>query len=115
MALFFGALAFVILASRVTTLSGTTPPPWLIAVEVGVLMAMPYILLRLVDDFTQLRALVKRVAEVGFVVGVIATAATVPALPPPVTLYIVGYFFVVSLYCAIAFIKASRRARGVTP
>ena len=29
-------------------------------------------------------------------VGVIATVVTVPALPPPVTIYIVGYFFVVS-------------------
>jgi len=114
MTLFFGALAFVILASRIATLSGTTAPPWLIAVEVGVLMAMPYILLRLVDDFTHVRSLVKRVAELGLAVGIIATVAAVPALPAPLTLYIVGYFFVVSVYCAIAFIRASRRARGVT-
>ena len=114
MALFFGALAFIILASRIATFSGTTAPPWLIAIEVGVLMAMPYVLLRLVDDFTRVRSLVKRIAELGLAVGVVATFAAVPALPPPLTLYIVGYFFVVSLYCAIAFIRASRRARGVT-
>jgi signal transduction histidine kinase len=114
MTLFFGALAFIILASRIASLSGTTPPPWLIALEVAVLMAMPYVLLRLVDDFTQVRGLTKRVAEVGLVAGIVATFASVPTLPTPVTLYIVLYFFVVSVYCAIAFIRAARRARGVT-
>jgi signal transduction histidine kinase len=114
MALFFGALAFVILASRIATLSRTTPPPWLIAVEVGVLMAMPYILLRLVDDFTHVRAVVKRVAELGFVVGVIATFVSVPALPPPLTLYIVGYFFVVSLYDGVDSRKSPPGALAVT-
>jgi signal transduction histidine kinase len=112
--LFFGALAFIILASRIAAVSGTTAPPWLIAVEVAALMAMPYILLRLVDDFTYVRGWVKRVAEVGLLAGIVATFASVPALPTPVTLYVVLYFFVVSIYCAIAFIRAARRARGVT-
>ena len=114
MTFFFGALAFLILASRIATLTGTTAPPLLIAVEVAVLMAMPYILLRLVDDFTHVRGSIKRVAEVGLVAGIVATFASVPALPTPVTLYVVLYFFVVSMYCAIAFIRAARRARGVT-
>lgn len=121
MTLFFGALAFVILASRIATLTGTTATPWLIALEVAVLIAMPYVLLRLVDDFTQVRAPVMRAAELGFVAGIVATYATVATqttavatLPTSVTLYIVGYFFVVSFYCAIAFIRAARRAKGVT-
>ena len=114
MALFFGALAFIILASRIATLSGTTAPPWLIAIEVGILMAMPYVLLRLVDDFTHVRAPIKRAAELGLAAGIVATVAAMPTLSAPLTLYIVGYFFVVSAYCAIAFIRAARRARSVT-
>jgi signal transduction histidine kinase len=114
MTLFFGALAFIILASRIAGLSGTTAPPWLIALQVAVLMAMPYVLLRLVDDFTRVRGSIKRAAEVGLVAGVVATFASVPALPTPVTLYVVLYFFVLSMYCAIAFIRAARGARGVT-
>ncbi len=114
MTLFFGTLAFVILASRIATVGGGTPPPLLIAVEVAVLMATPYILLRLVDDFTHVRALVKRVAEFGLAVGIVATFAALPELPRPVILYVVGYFFVVSIYCAIAFIRSARNARGVT-
>lgn len=112
--LFFGALTFVILASRIAALTGTTPPPWMMAVEIAIVLAMPYILLRLVDDFTLVRGAVKRAAELGLVIGVIAAFSTVPTLPPPVTLYIVGYFFVVSIYCAIAFIRAARRSKGVT-
>jgi signal transduction histidine kinase len=121
MTLFFGALAFVILASRIAALTGTTATPWLITVEVAVLITMPYVLLRLVDDFTQVRSPVKRAAELGLAAGIVATYATVatertPAatLPTPVTLYIVLYFFVVSAYCAIAFIRASHRSKGVT-
>ncbi len=112
--LFFGALTFVILATRIVTLTGTTPPPWLTALEVAVLMAMPYVLLRLVDDFTHVRTAVKRGAELGLAVGIVVTFAAVPTLPAPVTLYIVGYFFVVSIYCATAFITAARRSKGVT-
>ena len=121
MALFFGALAFVILASRIATLTGTAAMPWLMTLEVAVLLAMPYVLLRLVDDFTQVRALVMRAAELGLAGGIVATYATVATqttavatIPTPVTLYIVAYFFVVSAYCAIAFIRASHSSKGVT-
>jgi signal transduction histidine kinase len=114
MALFFGALAFIILASRIAALTGTTTPPWLLALEVAFLMAVPYVLLRLVDDFTHVRSWIKRAAELGLAAGVVATVASIPTLPTPVTLYVVTYFFVVSIYCAVAFIRAARRARGVT-
>ena len=121
MTLFFGALAFVILASRIAGLTGTTATPWLTSVEVAVLLAMPYVLLRLVDDFTQVRGAVKRAAELGLAAGIVATYATVATqttpvatLPTPVTLYIVAYFFIVSAYCAIAFIRASHSSKGVT-
>ena len=112
MTLFFGALAFVILASRISSLTGATPPAWLTALEVAVLMAVPYILLRLVDDFTRVRSGVKRAAELGFAAGVFAVVAT--GLSTPVVLYVVLYFFVVSIYCAVVFIMSARRSKGVT-
>ena len=113
MTLFFAAIAFIIVAARVAALISATPG-WLTAIEIAVLMALPYILLRLVDDFTNVRSVIKRVAELGLAAGIVATYATGPALPTPVTLYVVLYFFVVSTYCAIAFIRAARRSRGVT-
>ena len=114
MTLFFGAVAFIILASRVAALIGTAAPPWLTTVEIAVLMALPYLLLRLVDDFTHVRSAIKRAAELGLAAGIVATYATAPTPPTPVILYVVLYFFVVSLYCALAFIRSARRSRGVT-
>ena len=114
MTLFFGAVAFIILASRVAALIGTAAPPWLTTVEIAVLMALPYLLLRLVDDFTHVRSAIKRGAELGLAAGIVATYATAPTPPTPVILYVVLYFFVVSLYCALAFIRSARRSRGVT-
>ena len=114
MALFFGATAFIIVVSRGAALLGATPPPWLVALQVAILMALPYILLRLVDDFTFVRTWIKRAAELGLAAGAVATYATGPTLPTPVLVYVVVYFFALSIYCAVAFIRAARRARGVT-
>jgi len=113
MTLFFAAITFIIVVARLATLVPVSPP-WLTTVEIGVLMALPYILMRLVDDFTNVRTWVKRAAELGLAAGIIATYATAPTLPAPVLLYVVVYFFVVAIFCAIAFIRTARRSRGVT-
>jgi signal transduction histidine kinase len=113
MALFFGAVAFIIVVARLAGIMGPTPP-WLTTIEIAILMALPYVLLRLVDDFTNVRGIIKRAAELGLAAGIVAAYATAPTLPTPVLLYIVAYFFVVSIYCAVAFIRAGRRSRGVT-
>ena len=80
--------------------------------SVSVLMAVPYILLRLVDDFTRVPTVIKRAAELASWPDP-RCGATAP-LSTPVVLYIVLYFFVVSIYCAVVFIRAARRSRGVT-
>jgi signal transduction histidine kinase len=113
MTLFFGATAFIIVVARVADLIDTAPP-WVTTIEIAVLMALPYVLLRLVDDFTQVRGVIKRAAELGLTSGIVAAYATGPTLSTLVTLYIVAYFFVVSIFCAIAFVRAARRSRGVT-
>ena len=113
MTLFFGAVAFVIVVARLAAVVGPMPP-WLTAVLVAVLIGLPYILLRLVDDFTHVRSAIKRAAELGLAAGVVATYATAPTVPTLVTIYIVLYFFVVSTFCAVAFIRSARRSRGVT-
>jgi signal transduction histidine kinase len=114
MTLFFGAMAFVILISRIAALVGGTLAPWVSTVLVAVFMALPYILLRLVDDFTHVRSAVKRAAELGLAAGIVAIYATGPTLVTPVLLYLVLYFFAISIFCAIGFIREARRSRGVT-
>jgi len=113
MTLFFGATAFIIVVARVAALIGT-PPPWLVTVEIAILMGLPYILLRLVDDFTRVSGAIKRAAELGLAAGIVAAYAAGPTLATPVLLYVVGYFFVVSTFCAVAFIRSAHRSQGVT-
>jgi signal transduction histidine kinase len=113
MTLFFGATAFIILVARVAAMIGTQPG-WLLTVEIAILMGLPYILLRLVDDFTHVSGAIKRAAELGLAAGIVAAYATGPAVVTPVLLYVVGYFFVISIFCAAVFIRSARRSRGVT-
>ena len=114
MALFFGAVTFVIVITRLGAFIGVPLPAVLSELVVAAVIALPYILLRLVDDFTHVHTWVKRGAELGLAAGLVATYATGPTLPLPVLLYVVVYFFVLAIYCAVAFIRAGRRSRGVT-
>jgi signal transduction histidine kinase len=114
MALFFGAITFLIVVTRLTALLHVTLPAWLSVIVIAIVLAMPYLLMRLVDDFTHVRGWVKRAAELGLAAGIVATYATGPTLGLPVLLYVVFYFFVLAIYCAAAFIRTARRSRGVT-
>ena len=113
-ALFFGAIATAIVESRfVSTLQ-------LQAVEIVtdivalLVIAMPYLLLRLVDDFSDVPGVVKRLGEVGLLLAAIAFIGTEGTLPPSILLPVVLYFAALSTYCAVAFIRAARRSAGVT-
>jgi len=114
MSLFFGAIAAIVVLARAASLIGASGTVWFVVVAIGLLMAIPYLLLRLVDDFRRVPPLVKRAAELGLVASVVSVYATAPALPPLLLLLLVAFFFVLSIYCALAFIRASRTTRGVT-
>ena len=111
---FFGITALIILASTLVALFGATPPVWESEATVALLMALPYMLLRLVDDFTTVPFIVKRIAEAGFLASVAATIVFAGALPPFVALAMVVYFAGISIYCATQFALAARRSLGVT-
>ena len=110
--LFFGALVLAIASGRVTALTG--PNPLLSALAAVLVMALPYILLRLLDDFAGVPALVERAAEAGLALSVVAIAVSGTPLPALVTLVLVAYFAVLSLYVAVRFVRVSRRGHGVT-
>lgn len=113
MTVFFGVTASVIIAQRVVALLGT-PPVWETEAAIALIMSLPYLLLRLVDDFTSVPSLVKRVAEGGLVASILATIAFGGALPPVAALAMVVYFAAVGTYCATQFARAARRSLGVT-
>jgi signal transduction histidine kinase len=115
MTLFFGILAFVVAYSRVAAAIGFTPPDWFIDALIVAIIALPYVLLRLLDDFTQVPVLLKRTAELGVVAfAVVLFALPGSALPPPVLIALVAYIAGLFLYSGGAFIRSARRAQGVT-
>jgi signal transduction histidine kinase len=112
-ALFFGATAIAIAGLRLVSTLGLTVD--LIDDVVAVLViAMPYLLLRLVDDFSDVPFLVTRLAEGGLVFTVIVFVVTQGTPPMLLVLPIILYFAGLSTYCAAAFIRAARRSTGVT-
>ncbi len=114
MTLLFGSVAFVIVSSRVARLVGPTLPAALTVIEVALIMAIPYFLLRLVADFTIVRRGLVAIVEVGLGVSVLTAVVFGSQLPQPVVLALVAYFAAVSIYCGARFIGAAHRAQGVT-
>ncbi|MDQ2951749.1 MAG: hypothetical protein M3R54_05750, partial [Chloroflexota bacterium] len=113
MALFFGLTAVVILATRIEVLFGARPA-WIADVVLIALMAIPYALLRLVNDFASARPRVIRLAEVGLLASALASIMFAGTPPPLVLLAMFTYFAVVAVYCSFAFVREARRSRGVT-
>ena len=113
MSIFFGDTALVILASRLAALL-PSPQAWDTVATVVLLMALPYLLLRLVDDFTTVPTVVKRLAEIGLAAAVVDTVATGGVFAPLGALALVLYFVALTAYCAVQIERAARRSIGVT-
>ncbi len=113
-ALFFGAISIAIVESRLATTLGLQQVEIVTDIATLLIIAMPYLLLRLVDDFSSVPPIVSRIAEAGLFLSAVAFIATEGTVPPPILLAVVLYFAALSTYCAVAFVQAARRAAGVT-
>jgi signal transduction histidine kinase len=115
----FGALAFVIAQSQIAALLGTQLPQPLSLFGAILLMALPYLQLRLVDDFAGVRPLLLRVCLGGLAAGVVAVVVgllkivTMPAAVPVVVTVALIYFVGFCAYAALVLIREARHARGV--
>ena len=115
MTIFFAILAFVVAYSRIAALVGITPPLWFIDALVVTIIALPYFLLRLVDDFTRVPVVVKRGAEAVLIVLSLAVVATAsPSYPPAIVIALVAYIAGLFFYCGSVLVASARRAEGVT-
>jgi signal transduction histidine kinase len=114
MTLFFGILAFLVVEARIAALLGITQPAWFVDLLIVSIIALPYVLLRLVDDFTTVPFLLKRATELG-VLGLSVLSAYLDA-PYPAwwTIVVVAYIAGLSFYCGAMFVLAARRTEGVT-
>src|SRR5215213_3320812 len=113
-ALFFIIPAVIISFAIEATFGLVLPGPLLNAVNTVLILAMAYMLLRLVDDFSDVPAWLMRGALITlalFAIGAFAVAQPLPALlTTPMLIYLIGLL----LYAAVAFARESRRLSGVT-
>ena len=113
-ALFFGALAFAVLEAPVLQVLGI-PANAATAAIAGILaMALPYLMLRLLADFSEVSLLVRAVTLGGLIAAAIIIVTSGTPLDPAATLFLIAYFGAVSLYAAFGFVRLSRRSSGVT-
>ncbi len=114
MTLFFAILAFAVIQQRIATLLGVVAPPWFTDIVIVAIVALPYILLRLVDDFTYVRPMIKRSAGAGLIAIAIATFFMPATLPTWFVIVLVAYLAGLSFYGGFRFIRAAQIAQGVT-
>ena len=117
--LFFGVIAVVVLWQWLNSALHFQPNPIVGAVVGGLFFALPYLMLRLVDDFAHVPRWVKRGAEVGLALSVaglvlLTTLGTGGPVRVPLTVVLIGYFVVLIGYSGFRFIREAGRTTGVT-
>ena len=112
-ALFFSVVALIIVTSALNDLI-RPPLPALGLVTGMLLMALPYLLLRLIDGFTNLPNWVMAGALLGLALSVAALVLMPTPAPLSITIVLVLYFVGVGFYATLVVVREARRATGVT-
>jgi PAS domain S-box-containing protein len=111
--LFFGILTVIVVIAQSLRVLGIALSPEATTTLVVVLLALPYVLLRLADDYRGVRRWIKLAAGAGLVVAI----ALVVAVPAPysaaIGLLLSAYFVAVFAYCAYAFAREAIGAPSV--
>lgn len=107
-ALLFGVMALLLFISRTTGAIGI-PPATTQAMVTPLILAVPYLMLRLVGDFAGVAWWTLRLAEAAFAVEIVALLRTggVPLAA------VAAYTAIAIGWSSIAFVREARRARGV--
>jgi signal transduction histidine kinase len=114
MALFFGAVAILIILSTATAKLHIPQSPLVAAITGAAALALGYLLLRLVRDFSDVPTLAMRATEVGLVASVLGIIFLPAPMPPTFALVLVAYMVVVIAYGTLAFARHASRTHGVT-
>ena len=112
-ALFFCVSALLIMEIELTTLLGISTS-LVTATVVMLALALPYLLLRLVSDFTRVHWTFMRAAEAALIGVALGYLLAPEPVDPALSLAVAAYFVIVLGYCAVAFIGSARRSVGVT-
>ena len=113
-ALVFGTLALLILVERTLRLVHAETP-WVRPLGLSVLLAHPYLLLRVVSHFRPISKTVMRVALAGLLASVAAVWISVwPVRSPATAALAFAYFIWLLAYVALVFRRGAIAAGGVT-
>lgn len=114
-ALFFGALAAIVVVSWVNDLADEPAGGGLTTATAIALMALPYLLLRIVHDFAGVPMVLRRLGEAGLVASaVLLIVAGTQDRPVVVVELLVLYFVGFATYTTVRFITEAQTASGVT-
>jgi len=112
-ALFFTAIALILEISGLSGQLGFVLPPVVTLGLAALLLGLPYIQLRLLDDFVGVATWTMRAAVGGLVLAIGSMIVVPSPIPAALTLALVFYFVVTLSYCAVRFLRESRRAPGL--
>jgi signal transduction histidine kinase len=112
--LVFGLLAVSLVLERTLRLA-QIQPEWLRPLGVSVVLAHPYLLLRVVSHFRPISSALRRLAEAGLIVSLLVTWISVWPLPSAgLGAFAFLYFLSLLGYVAWSFREGARAAGGVT-
>ena len=114
LALFFGAASLLTAESWAVEALGFRAGRTSIAISESLLMALPYLLLRLADDFMEVPRVVLWAAAGGLCVSVLSFFIRSTPLPLVLILAYVVYFVVFTLFVVGVFLRMARLLKGVT-
>ncbi|HEY7065588.1 MAG TPA: ATP-binding protein [Chloroflexota bacterium] len=112
--LLFGTTSLLIAVGWIVQALHVTPPPALGAFSGALLLALPYLLLRLLDDFAGVAPWLMRGAAAGLALSAVLLFVVPPPLPAWLALLMVAYFVALVAYVALAFQRHARHSSGVT-
>ena len=114
-ALFFAGIALFVIESRVLAVVDLPGGEALRAAGVILVVALPYLLLRILDDFAPVRPWIMRASEASVVPSAVVLLAFQDAqLPLAALLYVVAAFAAVAIYSAAVAVRVARGSSGVT-
>src|SRR5437762_2948811 len=113
-ALFFGILAVIVVTAQSLRYLQVSLSPVATTVLVAMLLALPYALLRLADDYRGVPRRASAAAIAGLVLSIALYLGVPPPYPAAMTLVIVAYFIAVLVYCAVIFGRGALASAGTT-
>ena len=111
--LMFGDLAAIVVIQLLTSAAGGAPR-WTSLLSSFLLVAHPYLLLRLVQRFRPVPRWLQWFALGGLLISSLVLVAVPAPLPALVTLLIIAYFIFLEAYDTVAFVRGAWTTSGVT-